>query len=247
MNHRVLAFALLLAVPAPSPAQDVHGRAALARAIQAYQDLDFDRAVVLLRRALSGNLSDSARVAALTYLGAAEHYRSRPDSAVAAFQRLAFLAPRYEPDTLVFPPEITRQYSEVRSRLAVLQLVVQVPLHLGNPTKSVAAPSLSARARPERNEESARTATRSRFRITATAAGTVANVRAHSEPPGLPPGSGIALGMTLSARVRRFELGVRYLEGSLGTRDLVEGAAALRFAATPWLVVHAGPQIRRYD
>jgi hypothetical protein len=27
----------------------------------------------------------------------------------------------------------------------------------------------------------------------------------------------------------------------------VEGAAALRFVTTPWLTLHAGPQVRRYD
>ena len=248
MKHHVLAVALLLALPVRAPAQDAGGGpgAVLTSAISAYQDLDFDRAAVLLRRALSGNLSDSARAVALTYLGAAEHYRSRPDSAAAAFRRLALLAPRYEPDTLVFPPEITRQYNEVRNSVAAQQPVAPIPQRPGNATDSVAAPSLAATARPKPSEAPASSAPKEE-RIIATAAGTVSNVRARSEPAGLPAASGAALGMTLSVRVRRFELGARYLQGSLGTRDLVEGAAALRFDATTWLNVYAGQQIRRYD
>src|SRR5206468_7124086 len=67
-----------------------------------------------------------------------------------------------------------------------------------------------------------------------------------SEAGGLPPASGAVVGLTANARYGRFELGVRYLQGSLQTRDLVEGAAALRFVTTPWLTLQAGPQIRRY-
>ena len=87
---------------------------------------------------------------------------------------------------------------------------------------------------------------RTPMRITVSGGGIVANVRAHSEA-GLPSAGGTVLGMTASVRLRRFELGVHYLEGSLEARDLVEGAAALRFVATPWLTLHAGPLIRRYD
>jgi len=34
---------------------------------------------------------------------------------------------------------------------------------------------------------------------------------------------------------------------TIGRRDLVEGAVALRFVATPWLSMQVGPHARRYD
>ena len=57
----------------------------------------------------------------------------------------------------------------------------------------------------------------------------------------------MVLGLAAAARLGRYELGVKYLEGSLGSRDLVEGAAALRYVTTPWLTLHTGPQVRRYE
>lgn len=82
--------------------------------------------------------------------------------------------------------------------------------------------------------------------ITGTASGQVLNVRTRSD-------AGTALGFAGSVRFRRFELDVRYAEGKLQptdpqseSRDLVEGAVALRFVATPWLSVHVGPQARSY-
>ena len=241
MTRRVLALALLVAAPIPSAAQDRSAGDVVAPAIAAYQNLDFDLAATLLRRALAGDLNDSTRVRALTYLGAAEHYRARDDSAVAVFGRLVVLAPRYQPDTLVFPPEITRMYDDVRSRTKVEapQLAVAPPSPAPAPPPPVPAPVRSSAAD---TTEVFRTHTR----ITVSGGGMVANVRAHSEA-GLPSAGGTVLGMTASARLRRFELGIHYLEGSLEARDLVEGAVALRFVATPWLMLHAGPLIRRYD
>jgi hypothetical protein len=239
---RVLTLALLV-VSTPLRAQDVK------QAIAAYQSLDFDVAATLLRRALSqGGLDDTARIQALTYLGAAEQYRGRPDSAVAVFRRLVVLAPGYQPDTLIFPPEITRAYNDVRDGMKVAAARLQIPVRvqviatdtLTRPPPSQ-APPVAALPRRLTSAPSARST------ITATGAGMVVNVRARSEAGGLPPASGTVLGMTASVRFRRFELGVRYMEGSLQTRDLVEGEAALRFVTTPWLTLHAGPHIRRYE
>jgi hypothetical protein len=81
----------------------------------------------------------------------------------------------------------------------------------------------------------------------ASGGGIVANMRAHSTGGGLPSASGTVLGLAASARLGRYELGVKYLEGSLDSRDLVEGAVALRFVTTPWLTLHTGPHVRRYD
>lgn len=250
MTRRVLAVALLVAAPIPSAAQDRSARDVMTLAIAAYQNLDFDLAATLLRRALAGDLNDSTRVRALTYLGATEHYRARDDSAGAVFSRLVILAPRYQPDTLVFPPEITRIYDAVRSRTKVEapQLAVAPPPSApAPPAPAPAPPPPPPPPAPVRSSAADQTALlRTHTRITASGGGMVANVRAHSEA-GLPSAGGTVLGMTASARLRRFELGIHYLEGSLETRDLVEGAATLRYVTTPWLTLHAGRLIRRYD
>src|SRR5207245_7789122 len=122
MSVRVVVLALLLAAP-PLAAQNGSAGEVMSSAVRAYRDLDFDAAARLLRRALTpplaSELDDSTRARALTYLGAAEHYRDRPDSATAVFRRLVVLVPRYRPDTLIFPPEITRLYDEVHAELSV--------------------------------------------------------------------------------------------------------------------------------
>lgn len=122
MRLRVVALLLLLAVPLQ--AQDGSASDVMTRAVRAYRDLDFTVAASLLRRALTPplvtGLGDAERARALTYLGAAEHYRGRRDSATAVFRRLVALAPRHRPDTLIFPPEITRLYDEVRKRTQVV-------------------------------------------------------------------------------------------------------------------------------
>jgi hypothetical protein len=93
--------------------------------------------------------------------------------------------------------------------------------------------------------------------VTGTAAGLVLNVRARSgfgaAGDSVTRANGTALGFTGSVGFRRFGLDVWYAEGTLqpadaesDRRDLVEGAIALKFAATPWLTFHVGPQIRSY-
>jgi len=238
MKPRLLALALLAALPAALPAQAGSARDALKHAILAYQNLDFDLAATLLRRAVAGTLSDSERVEALTYLGAAEHFRARPDSAAAAFRRLILLAPGYQPDTLIFPPEVTSVFKEVKGRTEV-RVAVTPPPPPPPPSPLPAPPPPPPPPAPP-------PAAKVHRRITATGGGMVMSFHARSEAGGLPAASGAVLGMAASARYGRFELGVRYLEGSLQSRDLVEGAAALRFVTTPWLTLQAGPQIRHY-
>ncbi len=89
--------------------------------------------------------------------------------------------------------------------------------------------------------------------LSGTAAALVQNVRARSEASGVAQVSGTVPGFAGSVRFRRFELGVQYAEGKLQpadpvseSRDLVEGALALRFVGTPWLSVEMGPRIRHY-
>src|SRR5207247_7020180 len=122
MRLRFVVLALLVA--APLRAQTGSASDVMATAVRAYRDLEFDRAASLLRRVLAPplatELADTARAGALTYLAAAEHYRGQPDSATAVFRRLVELARDAQPDTLVFPPEVTELYHAVRRSMTVV-------------------------------------------------------------------------------------------------------------------------------
>jgi hypothetical protein len=144
MSVRVVALALLLAAPPPAPLHAQTGSASevMTGAVRAYRDLDFDGAARLLRRVLTPplamGLDDAERARALTYLGAAEHYRERHDSAIAVFRRLVVLSPRHRPDTLIFPPEITRLYDAVRSSTRVVAVRLPADTEFGVGGKLVA-------------------------------------------------------------------------------------------------------------
>ncbi len=101
---------------APAAAQ---GRSDLVlRGIQAYQSLDYRAAAELLRASLAPGvrpaLPAAERSRALCYLGATEVFRSFRDSAAAVFRELVLGDPRYRPDALVFPPQVTDLFEAVR-------------------------------------------------------------------------------------------------------------------------------------
>jgi len=105
---------LAVALAAPHAAAQSDGL--VERGVRAYQDVEFEAAATLLRRALAGALSDSEQIQALDYLGAAEVFAGpqRRDSANAVFRRLALFDPRHRPDPLVFPPQVLAVYEDVR-------------------------------------------------------------------------------------------------------------------------------------
>jgi hypothetical protein len=108
----VIAVAVL-AAPGRLPAQDA--ATLLQAGIQAYQNLEFDRAAGYLQRALeAGSITVTERTSALAYLGATEIFRGRPDSGRAVFRGLVRFAPRYRIDRLVFPPEVTTSFEAAR-------------------------------------------------------------------------------------------------------------------------------------
>jgi hypothetical protein len=120
---RRLSLALAVALPVTGLAAQ-SPTAHLGLGIQAYRSVDMVVAVQELRLALGASgadgLNDDARKQALTYLGAAELYGDRRDSAVTAFRRLVYLDPRHRPDPVVFPPDVVGLFDEVRrSTLAV--------------------------------------------------------------------------------------------------------------------------------
>ena len=235
MRVRVVVLALLFAAP-PLAAQNGSASEVMSSAVRAYRDLDFTAAARLLRRVLTpplaSELDDSTRARALTYLGAAEHYRARPESAIAVFRRLVVLAPRQRPDTLIFPPEITRLYDQVHAELRVdeprriaVNPVDRLPRFRPPPRAALQVPPTAPPVGASQSDER---------RMSTSAAGQVLKVRDVT-----------ALGFFGDVRFSRFELDVGYAEGQ--REDLVEGAVTLGFWATPWLSVQMGPHARRFD
>jgi len=234
MKFTLVALLLLLAAPLAAQGGGDSASRVMTKAVRAYQDLDFDGAARLFRRVLAPplaeQLDDAKRARALMYLGATEHYRGRPDSAIAVFRRLVALAPEQRPDTLVFPPEITRLYDGVRSAatvVAVARDTVAQPPRPPPPAPPPPAPPPKRAAEP-----ASRVGT-----VTANVGGLVSSVSTGNA-------TSAAAGFAGSVQLRRMELQVRYAEGS---NDLVEGALALRLLATPWLSMQLGPHIRRFD
>jgi hypothetical protein len=123
----VLAVSLLLCGARGLGAQSASDL--LGGGVRAYQALEYDAAAALLERSLArdsaAGLADSLRARALTYLAATELFRGQRDSAVAAFRQLVLLNPRYRPDELIFPPQVTNLFQEVRR--ATRAIAVAVP------------------------------------------------------------------------------------------------------------------------
>jgi hypothetical protein len=116
-------FALALAAVATPLARAQSPEASLQQGIQAYRDLEMESAGYLLRRALQSNsLSEADRKTGLSYLGAAELYRDRRDSAVSAFSQLIRLEPRYRLDRLVFTPEVQSVFEVARKRTPIVDV-----------------------------------------------------------------------------------------------------------------------------
>lgn len=101
----------------------------LARSMQAYADLDYDVAAQAFRAALAlegaTRLATADRIRALMHLGATEVFRGRRDAALVAFRSLIVLDPRFRPDVVVFPPEVSTLFQE--SRIGVRATSVVVP------------------------------------------------------------------------------------------------------------------------
>jgi len=128
---------LLLAAASRLPAQSANDL--LQQGVRAYQRLEYDAAVALLRESLLHRqpmaLADSQRARALSYLAATELFQQQRDSAAAAFRDLVRLDPRYRPDELIFPPQVTNLYEEVRRSTKVLSVQVPPSMELRPRTK----------------------------------------------------------------------------------------------------------------
>ena len=123
--HRRMTRALLLLVAlclgalwGPRMAAAQSATTLFTQGTRAYDDLEFDNAAGLLRRALTLQGSDALAPAdaqrALMYLAATELLREHSDSARAVARRLVLANPRFRPDELVFPPQVLSFYEGVR-------------------------------------------------------------------------------------------------------------------------------------
>ena len=113
---------------APSRGQAQTADTLFATGVHAYKNLEFDLAASLLRRDLARRnvaaVPVAERARGLAYLGAAEWFRGRRDSAVVVFRRLVMLDPRYRPDRLIFPPEVTSAFDAVRLQTKTALIVL---------------------------------------------------------------------------------------------------------------------------
>jgi hypothetical protein len=134
------ALAWALAAGAPAPARAQASESPFAEGVRAYKNLDFGLAAGLLRRDLArltaANAPAAERAPGFVYLGAADLFRGQRDSAVAVFRRLVLLDPRFRPDRLVFPPEVTSVFDSVRARTMAVAITV--------PTDTAVAPGAGA-------------------------------------------------------------------------------------------------------
>lgn len=117
---RVALCAVALAAPA---ARAQTPERTLDQGIQAYRELEMESAGWMLRQALADDkLGAAQRVTALGYLGAAEFYRDRRDSALAAYRRLVRLEPYHRLDRLVFGPDVQAIFEEARRLTPVVEV-----------------------------------------------------------------------------------------------------------------------------
>jgi hypothetical protein len=120
------ALAILASLAVPSSAQSAGS--ILGQGIRAYQALQYDAAAALLQQSLLQQpplaLADTQRVRALSYLAATELFRGRRGAAAEAFRQLIQLDLRAGPDSLVFPPQVTNLFQDVRRATKVVRLEV---------------------------------------------------------------------------------------------------------------------------
>ena len=125
MTSRWLPVAVI-AVLWATPATGQTGLELHRQGLTAYRSLEMEAAARLLRLALAApDLPDTIVLSTEAYLGAAEFYRNRSDSSRAAFRRIVLQEPRYRLDPVVFPPQVTNAFDEVR--FATPAVSVDVP------------------------------------------------------------------------------------------------------------------------
>jgi hypothetical protein len=94
--------------------------------VRAYQRLEFSAAAALFQRALDmvprDSTGPSSRPKVLDYLAGSMVFRGNRDSAAAVFRTLLQADPRHHLDDLVFPPEVTGLFDDVRRNTAFVSI-----------------------------------------------------------------------------------------------------------------------------
>ena len=136
-------FGVALAVLCVAPWRPARAQAAtelLAQGISAYQQLNFDAAAQLLTRALGsglqGPLSPTQRLEDLAYLAASQLFGNHQAAAGATLREILLIDPRYQPDSLLFPPPVRSAFAHVRDSVKVVtvRLPTQSTLLVGRDT-----------------------------------------------------------------------------------------------------------------
>jgi hypothetical protein len=120
MRHALFGLLALL-VPAAVSAQEAVQNATLRGALQAYDSLDYPRAIVLGRAALRERLTAPERARAEELLGFAFSATSQPDSAISAFREAILL----DPDRQLDPQRVSRRITGYFNAALGLVLVVR--------------------------------------------------------------------------------------------------------------------------
>jgi len=133
---RAAGLALLLAIVGARPVAAQCGIDLIETGIGAYRDLQLETAQELLNGAIELNERVASRCAtetarALTYLGASYWLRELPDSAHRSFERAVIRAPRFRPDALEFPPDITDAFDRVRRRTPAVAAALPDAVEIG--------------------------------------------------------------------------------------------------------------------
>jgi hypothetical protein len=133
-SWRTLFTVLLIAAPGALDAQCAIDM--VEEGIQAYRELELETAAELLNGALDFNGGDYSPCAtvnarALTYLAATHLLAQRPDSATRAFERAVINAPRFRPDAVEFPPDVTDLFDRVRQSTPAVATTVPGEVVIG--------------------------------------------------------------------------------------------------------------------
>ncbi len=117
-----LLIALLVTIPLQAVAQE---NAALVRARQAYEALNYRNAIVSVRRALGQQLTGGELVEAYEMLGFmyGAFGRDSAEQAVESFRNLIILDPDREPDAQRVSPTITQMYASALGQVLVVRKV----------------------------------------------------------------------------------------------------------------------------
>lgn len=121
---RVVVAALWFAAAAARVAEAQSAAQQYQAGMRAYDNLQYAQAVALFRRALEdgSGLAQPQQYDARAYIAAAQLLQGRPDSASAAAAELLADRPRYRPDELIFPPEVSGLFADVARRVRSLRV-----------------------------------------------------------------------------------------------------------------------------